>query len=164
MVAALTMSVVRSQYLGPRGVVVGALLVGLVILDTTLVTYSRTRGGRPVLSGGRDHLTHRIVERLGSPGAVAATLAVTQFAACAIAIAVARAGFGWVLLAGGVCLAFGVAVIWQLEHGQLVTRAVSLAPGVGEAADDSLSTATGLREKSHAQAESRGKRAIAWRP
>ncbi len=117
MVAALTMSVVRSDYLlGPSGVVVGALLVALVILDTTLVTYSRTRGRRPVFSGGRDHITHRVVEQLGSPRAVAASLAVSQLAVCAVGIAVARAGVGWVLLAGGICLAFGVGLIWRLER------------------------------------------------
>lgn len=116
LVAALTMSVVRSGYLGPSGVVVAALLVGLVILDTTLVTYSRTRGHRPVLSGGHDHLTHRVVERLGSPRAVAATLALTQLLVCALAIAVAQAGLGWVLLAGGLCIAFGGALVWDFEH------------------------------------------------
>jgi UDP-GlcNAc:undecaprenyl-phosphate/decaprenyl-phosphate GlcNAc-1-phosphate transferase len=116
-VAAMTMSVVRDGYpLGPTGVVVAALLVGLVILDTTLVTYSRARGGRPVFSGGRDHLTHRVADRLGSPRAVAATLALTQVLVCAVTIAVARAGVGWVLLAGGTCVAFGAALIWQLER------------------------------------------------
>jgi UDP-GlcNAc:undecaprenyl-phosphate GlcNAc-1-phosphate transferase len=164
MVAALTMSVVRSDYLGPSGVVVGALLVALVILDTTLVSYSRTRGGRPVMSGGRDHLTHRIVERLGSPGAVAATLAVTQFVVCSIAIAVARAGLGWVLLAGGVCLVFGIVLIWQLEHRLAVRPRASRPPSVSEAADDPLSTAAGVRERSQLQVESPGKRVIAWRP
>jgi hypothetical protein len=98
-------------------VVVGALLVGLVILDTTLVTYSRTRGHRPVFSGGRDHLTHRVVDRLGSPQAVAGTLALTQLLVCSVAIAVARAGVGWVLLAGVVCLAFSALLVWQFEHG-----------------------------------------------
>jgi UDP-GlcNAc:undecaprenyl-phosphate GlcNAc-1-phosphate transferase len=116
-VAALTMSVVRGGYpLGSSGVVVAALLVALVILDTTLVTYSRTRGGRPVFSGGRDHLTHRVVDRLGSPRAVAGTLALTQLLVCAVAIAVARAGAGWVLLAGGLCVIFGGALIWQFER------------------------------------------------
>lgn len=161
MVAALTMSVVRMRYLGPRGVVVGALLVGLVILDTTLVTYSRTRGRRPVLSGAHDHLTHRIVDRLGSPAAVAATLAVTQFVACAIAIAVAHAGPGWVILAGGVCVAFGLAVIWRLEHGWLVRSAVSLQPSVSEAGDDLPMSDTGTSES--AQVEPQGGRVIAWR-
>ena len=116
MVAALTMSVVRAGYLGASGVLVGGLLVGLVILDTTLVTYSRARGGRPVLTGGRDHLTHRILNQLGSPQAVAAVLATTQLIVCAITIAVAQAGVGWVLLAGGTCLAFGVVLIWQFER------------------------------------------------
>ena len=117
LVAALTMSVVRGGYpLGSSGVVVAALLVALVILDTTLVTYSRTRGGRPVFSGGRDHLTHRVVDRLGSPRAVAATLAGTQLLVCAVAIGVARAGVGWVLLAGGLSLVFGGVLIWQFER------------------------------------------------
>jgi UDP-GlcNAc:undecaprenyl-phosphate GlcNAc-1-phosphate transferase len=143
MVAALTMSVVRSEYLGPKGVIVGALLVGLVILDTTLVTYSRARGGRPVLSGGHDHLTHRIVDRLGTPSAVAGTLAVTQFVVCAIAIAGARAGLGWLLLAGGVCLAFGVVLIWQLEHRHPLSR----RPSVNEAPVDALSTGASMPAK-----------------
>jgi UDP-GlcNAc:undecaprenyl-phosphate GlcNAc-1-phosphate transferase len=116
LVAGLTMSVVTREYLGPRGVVIGALMVGLVILDTALVTFSRTRGGRPVLTGGRDHLTHRLVGRLGSPQAVAMALAASQLTVCAIAIGVAQAGTGWVLLAGGVALAFGAALIWQLER------------------------------------------------
>ncbi|MGI8428068.1 MAG: glycosyltransferase family 4 protein [Solirubrobacteraceae bacterium] len=115
LVAGLTMSVVRRGYLGPSGVVVAALLVGLVILDTTLVTISRTRGGRPVLQGGRDHLTHRLAARFGSPRNVALTLALTQLALCAITIAVAQAGFGWVLLAGGAGLALGGLLIWEFE-------------------------------------------------
>lgn len=119
LVAALTMSVVRSDYFGPSGVVVGALLVALVILDTTLVTYSRTRGRRPVFSGGHDHLTHRVVDRLGSPQAVAGILALSQLLVCSVAIAVARAGVGWVLLAGGVCIAFGALLVWQFEHGAM---------------------------------------------
>jgi UDP-GlcNAc:undecaprenyl-phosphate GlcNAc-1-phosphate transferase len=143
LVAALTMSVVRSDYLGPRGVVIGALLVGLVILDTTLVTYSRTRGHRPLLSGGRDHLTHRIVDRLGSPAAVTATLAITQFAVCGVAIGAARAGLGWVLLAGGLCLVFGLVLIWQLERvGSAASTTMATEAGrIGPALDvDSVRT------------------------
>jgi UDP-GlcNAc:undecaprenyl-phosphate GlcNAc-1-phosphate transferase len=117
LIAALTMSVVRGGYpLGSSGVVVAALLVALVILDTTLVTYSRTRGRRPVFSGGRDHLTHRVVDRLGSPQAVAGALALTQLLVCAVAIAVARAGVGWVLVAGGLCLGFGGVLVWRFER------------------------------------------------
>jgi drug/metabolite transporter (DMT)-like permease len=63
----------------------------LVILDTTLVTISRTRGGRPVLTGGRDHLTHRLRRLLGTPRDVAFTLAAVQFVVCSITIAAAQA-------------------------------------------------------------------------
>jgi UDP-GlcNAc:undecaprenyl-phosphate/decaprenyl-phosphate GlcNAc-1-phosphate transferase len=115
LVAATTMSAVNSKYLGPSGVVIGALLAGMVILDTTLVTISRSRGGRPVLSGGRDHLTHRLVKRLGSPRRVALTLAVTQLLVCGVTISVAQAGAGWVLVAGAFGIFAAAALIWQFE-------------------------------------------------
>jgi UDP-GlcNAc:undecaprenyl-phosphate GlcNAc-1-phosphate transferase len=115
LVAGVAMEAVNRRYLGPSGVVVGALLVALVILDTTLVTFSRTRAGRPVLSGGRDHLTHRLVRRLESPRHVALALACTQFVVSSVTIAVAQAGVGWVLLAAGVLIALGAGLIWQFE-------------------------------------------------
>jgi len=52
--------------------------VGVAIFDTTLVVVSRVRLGRSVLSGGRDHFTHRMLPLLGSPQAVALTLALIQ--------------------------------------------------------------------------------------
>ena len=115
LVARVTMAAVTRGWLGPSGVVVGALLVGLVILDTTLVTVSRSRGGRPLLSGGRDHLTHRLSNLVGTPRRVAVTLAGTQLLLCLVTIGLANAGTGWVLLAGGTTLAFGAVLIWQLE-------------------------------------------------
>ena len=42
-----------------------------------------------------------------------------------ITIAVAKAGFGWVLLAGGAALAFGLVMIWQLERIPFFTPAAS---------------------------------------
>lgn len=116
LVARVTMAAVTRSWLGPSGVVVGALLVGLVILDTTLVTVSRRRGHRPLLSGGADHLTHRLARRLGGPRNVALTLAATQLALCGVTIAVVEAGVGWVLLAGGAGVALGAALIWQFER------------------------------------------------
>jgi UDP-GlcNAc:undecaprenyl-phosphate/decaprenyl-phosphate GlcNAc-1-phosphate transferase len=119
LVAGTAMSAVNRNYLGPSGVVIAALLVGLVILDTTLVTISRSRAGRSVLSGGRDHLTHRLVKRVGTPRRVALTLAAAQLAVCGITIAVAQAGTGWVLLAGGLALALGGVLIWQFERSPI---------------------------------------------
>jgi UDP-GlcNAc:undecaprenyl-phosphate GlcNAc-1-phosphate transferase len=37
------------------------LVLGLPILDTTLVTIMRIRAGRPVSLGGKDHCSHRLV-------------------------------------------------------------------------------------------------------
>ncbi len=119
LVAGATMSAVNRNYLGPSGVVIAALLVGLVILDTTLVTISRSRAGRSVLSGGRDHLTHRLVKRVGTPRRVALTLASVQVAVCGITIAVAQAGSGWVLLAGGFAVIMGGVLIWQFESSPI---------------------------------------------
>jgi UDP-GlcNAc:undecaprenyl-phosphate/decaprenyl-phosphate GlcNAc-1-phosphate transferase len=118
LVAALTILTVRSSQnsLGATGVIVGGLIVGLVILDTSLVTFSRARGRRPLFSGGRDHLTHRVVGQVGSSRAVAAAIAFTQVVACGVAIGVSRAGIGWVILAGGTAMALGTVLIWQLER------------------------------------------------
>src|SRR3954466_148663 len=116
LVATLMMGVVAPGYLGPSGVIVAALLVGLVILDTTLVVVSRSRGGRPVLSGGRDHITHRLARRLGPPRNVALTLAGAQVVLCALTIGVAQAGIGWVVLAGGAGVMLGAVLIWALER------------------------------------------------
>jgi hypothetical protein len=115
LVARVTMAAVTRGYLGPSGVIIAALLAGLVIFDTTLVTVSRTRAGRSVLAGGRDHLTHRLSHHLGAPRSVACTLAFSQLVLCGATIGVARAGVGWVLLAGGVGVLFGATLIWQLE-------------------------------------------------
>jgi UDP-GlcNAc:undecaprenyl-phosphate GlcNAc-1-phosphate transferase len=116
LVARVTMAAVTPGYLGPSGVIVAALLVGLVIFDTTLVVISRTRAGVSVLSGGRDHTTHRLAGRLGRPRNVALVLAVTQLVVCGITIGVAQAGKGWVFLAGGLGLIFGLVLIWQFER------------------------------------------------
>jgi UDP-GlcNAc:undecaprenyl-phosphate/decaprenyl-phosphate GlcNAc-1-phosphate transferase len=130
LVARVTMAAVTRSYLGPSGVVVAALLVALVIFDTTLVTVSRTRAGRSVLSGGRDHLTHRLSLRLGAPRNVALTLGITQLVVCGVTIGVARAGIGWVLLAGGVAVMFGIVLIWQLEQPVAEETESSEAPGL----------------------------------
>ncbi|MEJ7826478.1 MAG: MraY family glycosyltransferase, partial [Solirubrobacteraceae bacterium] len=100
LVAAVTMSAASLGAAHPSAIVVGALVAGLAILDTTLVTVSRRRGGRPLLSGGRDHLTHRLARRLGSAQRVPLALAGGQTVLCAVAIAAAHADPAWVLTAG----------------------------------------------------------------
>ena len=52
------------------------VMVGLPAFDTALVIVSRLRRRVNVLSGARDHLTHRLLKRLGSTRRVAVVLAV----------------------------------------------------------------------------------------
>jgi UDP-GlcNAc:undecaprenyl-phosphate GlcNAc-1-phosphate transferase len=77
-VAALIMAMPGTRQLGWAFVPVAVVLVGLPALDTTLVVVSRLRRGAGVFTGGRDHLTHRLRAKLGTPRRVAAVLAVSQ--------------------------------------------------------------------------------------
>jgi UDP-GlcNAc:undecaprenyl-phosphate/decaprenyl-phosphate GlcNAc-1-phosphate transferase len=74
-----------SEDSAPGSGAVMVLLLGIPLLDTALVMVSRRRRGVRLLTGGRDHLTHRIYERLGSRWKVAATTAGAQLALSALA-------------------------------------------------------------------------------
>ncbi|MEA2473708.1 MAG: UDP-GlcNAc:undecaprenyl-phosphate/decaprenyl-phosphate GlcNAc-phosphate transferase [Thermoleophilaceae bacterium] len=79
-----------------EGIVVAAavalLLAAVPLLDTSFVVVSRLRRGVPVNTSGRDHITHRMLERLGSERAVAGALAAIQAVLSALAIALAQLG------------------------------------------------------------------------
>ncbi len=87
LIAGFAMATGRRLHLGDANVLAGALMVGVVILDTALVSVSRARRGVTLVTGGRDHLTHRLLLACRSPRKVAALLAVTQAMLCALAIA-----------------------------------------------------------------------------
>jgi UDP-GlcNAc:undecaprenyl-phosphate GlcNAc-1-phosphate transferase len=99
-------------------VLTASLLVAPAVLDTSLVVVSRRRGGRPVLSGGRDHLTHRLASRLGSSERVAAALALGHGAIVAVTVVAAHRGGGWTALVASVLLALGLVAIWALEQAR----------------------------------------------
>jgi len=101
--------------LGAEALPCAAMIVGLVILDTTLVVISRRRRGVPLLTGGRDHLTHRLLAMTGTPRAVAAMLAALQLALVAVAITAAENGRHAVLWSAVATLLLGIAVIAVLE-------------------------------------------------
>jgi len=61
-----------------------ALLFGVQLLDLTTVVVSRIRRHRPILRGGLDHLSHRLV-RLGFPVAKAVFLLVLASGVCGLA-------------------------------------------------------------------------------
>jgi UDP-GlcNAc:undecaprenyl-phosphate GlcNAc-1-phosphate transferase len=97
-------------------VLLGAgLLLGLPVLDTLLVVVSRYRRRVALVTGGRDHLTHRLHMRLGSAGRVALTLALAQAAVSTLAVAALQYGRTATLVTALVCLAAGVAVIAILD-------------------------------------------------
>jgi UDP-GlcNAc:undecaprenyl-phosphate/decaprenyl-phosphate GlcNAc-1-phosphate transferase len=115
LVVALVMATAWHSGNGDPAVLTGALLAGLPIFDSTLVSYSRMRRGVTLVTGGRDHLTHRLLPVLGSPRAVAAVLALLQIGLCALAIAGWQLGstaMAWIGLAVFVA---GVAAIVMLD-------------------------------------------------
>jgi UDP-N-acetylmuramyl pentapeptide phosphotransferase/UDP-N-acetylglucosamine-1-phosphate transferase/tetratricopeptide (TPR) repeat protein len=73
-----------------RSLLVALLLVAVPALDTTLVIVSRRRRGVSILSGGRDHLTHRTRRYLPSARAVALALGVAQAALSVLAVLTSR--------------------------------------------------------------------------
>jgi UDP-GlcNAc:undecaprenyl-phosphate/decaprenyl-phosphate GlcNAc-1-phosphate transferase len=118
-VAAVLMAVSRDVGgLGAAAVVAVAPLVGLPILDTTLVMVSRARRGAPLLTGGRDHLTHRLLGVLGTTRLVAAALAVSQLALCAVGLTLLGAGATAVIAAGIAYIVLGCAAIVVLDVSQ----------------------------------------------
>jgi UDP-GlcNAc:undecaprenyl-phosphate GlcNAc-1-phosphate transferase len=112
LIAALAMSS------GPRSGVaflVGAMLVGLPILDTTLVSVSRVRRGLTVVTAGRDHLTHRLLGRVGSPRKVCFVLFAAQGLLVLLALVSDQAGQAAVILTAGVLAAAGIATMVLLD-------------------------------------------------
>jgi UDP-GlcNAc:undecaprenyl-phosphate GlcNAc-1-phosphate transferase len=91
-VAVLAANAARSAEPGALSLLVGCLLVGVPALDTALVIVSRTRRGISVLTGGRDHLTHRTRMRMKTPGRVALVLGGAQAAVSAVVILASQAG------------------------------------------------------------------------
>ena len=89
-------------------------LVGLPILDTTLVVISRYRRGAPILSGARDHLTHRLLGVLRSERRVSLALALSQAALCALTLALYQLDPAAVVAASVAYLTVGSAVIAML--------------------------------------------------
>ena len=98
-VAALTMIGVADAAPQWQSLAMGLLLVGVPALDTSLVIISRTRRGVSVLTGGRDHLTHRTQERLQTARAVAVALGGTQALVSALALVAIGVGSAAVVVA-----------------------------------------------------------------
>ena len=114
-VAALAMNIPVDEPLGWPVLLVAALLLGIPVLDTLLVVVSRTRRGVALVTAGRDHLTHRLRMKLGSPHAVASALALVQAAVSGLAIIAAQIGRTGIIVAATACLVAGGAVVALLD-------------------------------------------------
>ena len=91
-VAALAMIGVGERGAAWQSLAMGLLFVGIPALDTTLVMVSRRRRGLSILTGGRDHLTHRARARLRTARAVAVALGGAQAVISALAVVALRGG------------------------------------------------------------------------
>lgn len=86
LVIAASIMAIPNAELGWATPVAFAPLVGLVLFDTALVLVTRYRRGARLLRGDRNHLTHRLLRRIGSERTVALSLAAFQAALCALVV------------------------------------------------------------------------------
>jgi UDP-GlcNAc:undecaprenyl-phosphate GlcNAc-1-phosphate transferase len=110
-IAVLVMSGTSSAAVQWQALAMGLMLVGVPALDTALVVVSRMRRGIPLLTGGRDHLTHRTGRILQNARGVAVALGSVQVVISALAIVALEGGSRAIVGAVSVyLLAIGVAI------------------------------------------------------
>jgi UDP-GlcNAc:undecaprenyl-phosphate GlcNAc-1-phosphate transferase len=88
-----------------------ALLIAVPLLDTAMVSISRSRRGTPILAGGRDHLTHRGQVHLGTARRVAAAVFAAQALICALSVICLQIGPAAVAAAAIAVAASAVAIV-----------------------------------------------------
>ncbi len=115
LVAALAMALVRGHRFGGGELCGCCLLAGLPILDTALVVISRLRRRVNVLTGGLDHLTHRLLPRFRSPTHVVAVLGAVQATLVALAVVADRIGADAWLATGTAAAVMGGLALYALE-------------------------------------------------
>jgi UDP-N-acetylmuramyl pentapeptide phosphotransferase/UDP-N-acetylglucosamine-1-phosphate transferase len=120
-VAALVMIGVSDAVAAWQALVLGLMLVGIPALDTALVIISRQRKGISILTGGRDHLTHRTRRRLATARAVALTLGAVQALVASIALVAVSGGpiIVVAITAGFLAAAGGIIAYLEREEDRL---------------------------------------------
>jgi hypothetical protein len=89
----------------------------------------------PFVTGGRDHLTHRLLVRAGSPRRVALLLALGQSALAALAVGAFELGTGFGVPVAIAVVAAGIAAVAVLESPAWRTdRPAEATPAGGQAA------------------------------
>jgi UDP-GlcNAc:undecaprenyl-phosphate/decaprenyl-phosphate GlcNAc-1-phosphate transferase len=127
-IAGLGMAISRHLQIGDAGFFVIALMPGAVILDTALVSVSRARRGVSLLTGGRDHLSHRLLGRLGSARSVAVALALLQASLVTLAILGDQMGSDAVITLAILLGSLAVVSIAVLDSEYWRPRGIAQAP------------------------------------
>lgn len=133
-IAALTMIGVSESAVEWQSLAMGLLFVGVPALDTTLVMISRRRRGVSLLTGGRDHLTHRAHQRLLTARAVAIALGSAQATTSALAIVALRGGSSAIVAAVCVYIVGAAIVIAVLDSRWAPAEVPPAAAGSAPAA------------------------------
>ena len=127
LVAAGIMAIPATEGFGTAAVFAVVPLVGLVVFDTTLVVFSRLRRGAGLFTGGRDHLTHRLVAMLDTSGNVALVLAAAQAALCVLGILLFDSTIVTVFSVATAYVVLGAGTIAMLEWPYLRAEAKATA-------------------------------------
>jgi UDP-GlcNAc:undecaprenyl-phosphate GlcNAc-1-phosphate transferase len=138
-IAAMVMSGAGAQAPAWQALAVGVLLVGIPAVDTCLVIASRKRRGVPIVTPGRDHLTHRTFQRLRTTRAVAIALGGTQALLAALALLASRQSTGVLVFAVIVYLVGAATAIIAFDSG---TRAEA-REAAAEAGEPALAVGPG---------------------
>ena len=139
-IAALVMIGASTAAAEWQALVMGLLLVGVPALDTCLVVVSRRRRGISILTGGRDHLTHRTHARLSTVHASVAALGAGQALLAALALVAVQGG---TKLLVPVVLAYLAAMATVIAMLDTRDRDEAAAAGTNEGAAESSVTGEG---------------------
>lgn len=111
-VLAVAVLEVRPEIAWPASLAVPLLLFALPLLDTAVVMVSRFRHHRPLMRGGKDHLSHRLISLGCPPGVAVALLLAVQAGLSTLAVLAGRAVISvWPALACGGALLVGLVLV-----------------------------------------------------
>src|SRR4051794_3594280 len=136
-IGALVMSGASTATTEWQALAMGLLFVGIPAVDTAMVMFSRRRRRVPILTGGRDHLTHRMRTRLRTARAVALSLGGAQALLAALALMTIGKGSGALVACVALYLVAAGVLIGIIDAGYetSVPLATVTAPaGPGEVA------------------------------
>jgi UDP-GlcNAc:undecaprenyl-phosphate GlcNAc-1-phosphate transferase len=130
----------------PTGLIAAGLLLGAPVIDAAITLGARRRRGIPLLTGGRDHVTHRILRVVGSVRATAAIIAAAQLGLCGLAVAWIVSGLaGMAVAAAGLALAVSAGIF--ASRGAVVSAEPAAGLISALRSTDSMAPSTGIEPR-----------------